>query len=191
MFNFYGLLLESTVSHSVFSIVLTVSDDVRPSFQNRSIKTTGCASTSNISNAFLPDTLHPNQDLPLNPGSLSIPLVNNRKGSLLPRRPAPAPGPGLGADPSKLRLSISGPGDVAARPLAESRLSRARSLPVKYRYHPSNAMLLSHSRHCRLPPRWDASASNPACSAPPPRLFDCMMVHSGPAAAAALHGFTR
>ncbi|CAF98632.1 unnamed protein product, partial [Tetraodon nigroviridis] len=38
-------------------------------------------------------------------------------------------------------------GDVVARPLVESRLSRARSLPVKYRYHPSNAMLLSHSRH--------------------------------------------
>lgn len=125
---------------------LTVMDEVRPSFQNRSVKTTGCTSTSITSNAFLPNTLHPNQDPLVNPGTINIPLVNNRKGSLLPM------GPGPGAAPSKLRLSISGPGDVAARSLAESRLNRARSLPVKYRYHPSNAMLLSHSRHCRLPP---------------------------------------
>ncbi|XP_049927346.1 calcium-activated potassium channel subunit alpha-1a isoform X2 [Epinephelus moara] len=116
-------------------------DEVRPSFQNRSVKTTGCNSTSITTNAFLPNNLHPNQEPLFNPGKLNIPLVNNRKGSLLPM------GPGLGADPSKLRLSISGPGDVAARSLAESRLNRARSLPVKYRYHPSNAMLLSHSRH--------------------------------------------
>lgn len=125
---------------------LTVMDEVRPSFQNRSVKTTGC--TSNTSNAFLPNTLHPNQDLLVSPGTINIPLVNNRKGSLLPM----GPGPGPGADPSQLRFSISGPGDVAARSLAQSRLNRARSLPVKYRYHPSNAMLLSHSRHCRLPP---------------------------------------
>ncbi|TWW78960.1 Calcium-activated potassium channel subunit alpha-1 BK channel BKCA alpha [Takifugu flavidus] len=116
-----------------------LSDHVRPSFQKRSIKPTACASTSNTSNALLPDTLHPHQDPPLHPGPPSVPLVNNRKGSLLPRRPE--------ADPSKLRLSISGPGDMAARPLAQSRLNRARSLPVKYRYHPSNAMLLNHSRH--------------------------------------------
>lgn len=125
---------------------LTVMDEVRPSFQNRSIKTTGCTSTAITSNAFLPNTLHPNQDPLVSPASINIPLVNNRKGSLLPR------GPGPGPDPSKLRLSISGPGDVAARSQVESRLNRARSLPVKYRYHPSNAMLLSHSRHCRLPP---------------------------------------
>lgn len=125
---------------------LTVMDEVRPSFQNRSIKTTGFTSTAITSNAFLPNTLHPNQDPLVNPASINIPLVNNRKGSLLPR------GPGPGPDPSKLRLSISGPGDVAARSRVESRLNRARSLPVKYRYHPSNAMLLSHSRHCRLPP---------------------------------------
>ncbi|XP_054874946.1 calcium-activated potassium channel subunit alpha-1a isoform X2 [Amphiprion ocellaris] len=115
-------------------------DEVRPSIQNRSVKTTGCNSTSITSNAFLPNALHPNQDLLVNPGT-HIPLVNNRKGSLLPM------GPGPRADPSQLRLSISGPGDVAARSLAESRLNRASSLPVKYRYHPSNAMLLSHSRH--------------------------------------------
>ncbi|KAI3362703.1 hypothetical protein L3Q82_001770 [Scortum barcoo] len=116
-------------------------DEVRPSFQNRSVKTTGCTSTSITSNAFLPNTLHPNQEPLVHPGTINIPLVNNRKGSLLPM------GPGPGPDPSKLRLSISGPGDVAARSLADSRLNRARSLPVKYRYHPSNAMLLSHSRH--------------------------------------------
>lgn len=156
---------------------LTVSDEVRPSFQNRSIKPTGCASASITSNASLPDAVRPNQDPPPNPGPLSVPLVNNRKGSLLPRRPGA--GAGAGADPSKLRLSISGPGDVAAGPLAESRLSRARSLPVKYRYHPSNAMLLSHSRHCRLPPRWDASASNPACPAPPPVFFYFIFLHEG------------
>ncbi|XP_051235653.1 calcium-activated potassium channel subunit alpha-1a isoform X4 [Dicentrarchus labrax] len=116
-------------------------DEVRPSFQNRSVKTTGLTSTSITSNAFLPSTLHPNQDPLVKPGTINIPLVNNRKGSLLPM------GLGPGADPSKLRLSISGPGDVVARSLAESRLNRARSLPVKYRYHSSNAMLLSHSRH--------------------------------------------
>lgn len=125
---------------------LTVMDELRPPFQNRLIKTTGCTSTSITSNAFLPNTLHPNQDPLVNPASINIPLVNNRKGSLLPKGPRPR------VDPSKLRLSISGPGDTAARSLAESRLSRACSLPVKYRYHPSNAMLLSHSRHCRLPP---------------------------------------
>ncbi|XP_078016869.1 calcium-activated potassium channel subunit alpha-1a isoform X15 [Epinephelus lanceolatus] len=121
--------------------LIYLMDEVRPSFQNRSVKTTGCNSTSITTNAFLPNNLHPNQEPLFNPGKLNIPLVNNRKGSLLPM------GPGPGADPSKLRLSISGPGDVAARSLAESRLNRARSLPVKYRYHPSNAMLLSHSRH--------------------------------------------
>lgn len=135
-------------------------DEVRPSFQSRSVKTTAGASTSIAANAFPPDSLQASQDPLVSSGSVNIPLVNNRKGSLLPR----APGPGAG--PSKLRLSLSGPGDVAARSLAESRLNRARSLPVKYRYHPSNAMLLSHSRHCRLPPLWDASASNPACTVP-------------------------
>lgn len=132
-------------SHFFILHYLTVMDEVRPSIQNRSIKSTGCNSTSITSNAFLPNALHPNQDPLVNPGT-HIPLVNNRKGSLLPMGPVPR------ADPSHMRLSISGPGDVAARSLAESRLNRARSLPVKYRYHPSNAMLLSHSRHCRLPP---------------------------------------
>lgn len=168
-------------------------DEVRPSFQSRSVKTTAGASTSIAANAFPPDSLQASQDPLVSSGSVNIPLVNNRKGSLLPR----APGPGAG--PSKLRLSLSGPGDVAARSLAESRLNRARSLPVKYRYHPSNAMLLSHSRHCRLPPLWDASASNPACTVPifcflppPPSSFCCMMVHPAGAAACSsllVHGF--
>ncbi|KAK9541485.1 hypothetical protein VZT92_001522 [Zoarces viviparus] len=118
-----------------------VMDGVRPSFQNRSVKTTGCNSTSTTTNAFLPTNLHPNQDPLFKPGKPNIPLVNNRKGSLLPM------GPGPGSDRSQLRFSISGPGDVVSRSQAESRLNRARSLPVKYRYHPSNATLFSHSRH--------------------------------------------
>lgn len=138
--------LKEAFSHFLFSIVLTVMDEGRPSFPKRSVKTTGCNSTSITSNAFLSNNLHPNKEPLFNPGKPNISLVNNRKGSLLPL------GPGARADPSLLRLSVSGPGDVAARTLAESRLNRARSLPVKYRYHPSNAMLLSHSRHCRLPP---------------------------------------
>ncbi|XP_069548832.1 calcium-activated potassium channel subunit alpha-1a isoform X18 [Brachyistius frenatus] len=121
--------------------LIYLMDEVRPSFQKRSVKATGCISTSITSNAFPPNALHPNQDPLVNLGSINIPLVNNRRGSLLPM------GPGPGTDRSQLRLSISGPGDVVARSLAESRLNRARSLPVKYRYHPSNAMLLSHSRH--------------------------------------------
>ncbi|KAF0027547.1 hypothetical protein F2P81_020288 [Scophthalmus maximus] len=111
-------------------------DDVRPSFQSRSVKATGCTAASITSNEFLSNTLHPNQDPLVNPGSVNIPLVNNRKGSVLPVGPRP--------DPLQLRLSISGPGDATARSLAERRLNRARSLPVKYRFHSSNAMLLSH-----------------------------------------------
>ncbi|XP_044192876.1 calcium-activated potassium channel subunit alpha-1-like isoform X1 [Thunnus albacares] len=75
--------------------------------------------------------------------AVSVPLVNNRKGSLLPP-----------AEPSALRLSFMGSrdlGQVGRLPgVAEeaSRLHRARSLPVKYRYHPShsNNATLSH-RH--------------------------------------------
>lgn len=82
--------------------------------------------------------------------AVSVPLVNNRKGSLLPP-----------SEPSALRPSFMGSGDlvqVGRLPgVAEeaSRLQRARSLPVKYRYHPShsNNATLSH-RHCKghLPP---------------------------------------
>ncbi|XP_063346911.1 calcium-activated potassium channel subunit alpha-1a isoform X9 [Pelmatolapia mariae] len=121
--------------------LIYLTDEVRPPFQNRTLKTTGCISTSITSNVFLPNALHPSQDPLASPGTVNIPLVNNRKGCLLHMRLGP------GDDPSQLRFSISGPGDVATRSLAESRLNRARSLPVKYRYHPSNAMLLSHSRH--------------------------------------------
>lgn len=78
--------------------------------------------------------------------AVSVPLVNNRKGSLLPS-----------AEPSTLRLSFMGSlgqvGQVGQLPgVVEeaSRLQRARSLPVKYRYHPSHAniAILSH-RHCK------------------------------------------
>ncbi|KAK2921813.1 hypothetical protein Q8A73_001298 [Channa argus] len=113
-------------------------DAVRPSYQKRSVKSTGCTSSSITKNAFLSNTHHPSQDPVFDPGTTSIPLVNNRKGSLLPIVLRP------GADPSHLRFSISGPGDAVARSLAESRLNRACSLPVKYRYHPSNSMLLNH-----------------------------------------------
>ena len=71
---------------------------------------------------------------------MSVPLVNNRKGSLLP-------------------LSFRGSGDLGQAGRLpgvseeSSRLQRARSLPVKYRYHPShsNNATLSH-RHCKGPP---------------------------------------
>lgn len=75
--------------------------------------------------------------------AVSVPLVNNRKGSLLPS-----------AEPSTLRLSFMGSlGQVGQLPgVVEeaSRLQRARSLPVKYRYHPSHSSvaILSH-RHCK------------------------------------------
>lgn len=82
--------------------------------------------------------------------AVSVPLVNNRKGSLLPP-----------AVPSALRLNFMGLGDlsqVGQLPMVAeeaSRLQRARSLPVKYRYHPShsNHATLSH-RSCKghLPP---------------------------------------
>lgn len=140
--HLYGLL--QAFSHFFILHCLTVMDDVRPSFQSRSVKATGCTAASITSNEFLSNTLHPNQDPLVNPGSVNIPLVNNRKGSVLPVGPRP--------DHLQLRLSISGPGDATARSLAERRLNRARSLPVKYRFHSSNAMLLSHSRHCRSPP---------------------------------------
>lgn len=82
--------------------------------------------------------------------AVSVPLVNNRKGSLLPP-----------AEPSPLRLSLMGSGDlgqVGQRPGAAeeaSQLQRARSLPVKYRYHSSHSSTatLGH-RQCKghLPP---------------------------------------
>ncbi|CAB1343840.1 unnamed protein product [Coregonus sp. 'balchen'] len=130
---------------------LTVKDEVRSALQNQSIKISNCtAPSSNItSNAMHPQapprpSRHKDPPAPRD-ADPAVPLVNNRKGSLLP------PGVGLGLGPhGGLRFSISGPsrGDGAGRALAEqSRLNRARSLPVKYRYHPSNATL--HGRSSR------------------------------------------
>lgn len=82
--------------------------------------------------------------------ALSVRLVNNRKGSLLPP-----------AEPSALRLSFVGSedsGQVGHPPgVTEevSRLQRARSLPVKYRYHPghsSNATLSQRQCKGHIPP---------------------------------------
>ncbi|KAM9395583.1 calcium-activated potassium channel subunit alpha-1a-like isoform 7-T7 [Salvelinus alpinus] len=126
-----------------------VKDEVRSSLQNPSIKISNCTAPSSCitSNAIHPqapprpsrhkDPLAPRDADP------AVPLVNNRKGSLLP----PRVGLGLGSH-GGLRFSISGPsrGDGTGRALAEQgRLNRARSLPVKYRYHPSNAALHDHS----------------------------------------------
>ncbi|XP_061601411.1 calcium-activated potassium channel subunit alpha-1a isoform X1 [Cololabis saira] len=117
-------------------------DEVKPSLQKRSVKTTGCISTSISSNAFLiPKAPHPRQEPLVRRGTANTTIVNIHRGSLLPA------GPGPRAEPSHMHLGISGPGGVVPRSLAESRLNRAHSLPVKYRYQPSNAMLLSHSRH--------------------------------------------
>lgn len=95
--------------------------------------------------------------------AVSVPLVNNRKGSLLPP-----------SEPSALRLSLMGSrelGQVARAPgMAEeaSRLQRARSLPVKYRYHPSHSSnaILNH-RHCK-PPRPPLLCVTGLCSTPRP-----------------------
>lgn len=140
-----------TESHTVILHCLTVKEELRPSYQKRSVKITSCSITVNS----LPPSAQqhqqqqhhppPSQDFPLlGPGPAHVPLVNNRKGSLLPAGPS---------DPAQLRLSIS-----------ESRLNRARSLPVKYRYHPSNAMLHNQSRHCRCWPTAGCIGSNPTPS---------------------------
>lgn len=138
-----------SVSHTVILHCLTVKEEVRPSYQKRSIKITSCSITANS----LPPSAQqpPSQDAPLGPGPgpAHVPLVNNRKGSLLPAGPC---------DPTQLRLSIS-----------ESRLNRARSLPVKYRYHPSNAMLHNQSRHCRFLPWAGCISRNPH---PAPQMHD-------------------
>lgn len=93
--------------------------------------------------------------------AVSVPLVNNRKGSLLPI-----------AEPSTLRLSFMGSrdlGQVCRLPgVAEeaSRLHRARSMPVKYRYHPShsNNATLSH-RHCKGHPPPPPTSPRRVCQA--------------------------
>ncbi|XP_034148638.1 calcium-activated potassium channel subunit alpha-1a isoform X1 [Esox lucius] len=140
--------------------LIYLKDEVRTSLQNRSVKTANCTSsnctssnyTSPSTSAVTSNSTHPqppprhtHRKDPLAPQGVagSVPLVNNRKGSLLP----------LGVGPGhrgEVRLSISGlgGGDVAGRAQAEqSRLVRARSLPVKYRYHPGNASL--HGRSSR------------------------------------------
>uniref|UniRef100_A0A3P9KFV3 Calcium-activated potassium channel subunit alpha-1 n=1 Tax=Oryzias latipes TaxID=8090 RepID=A0A3P9KFV3_ORYLA len=87
--------------------------------------------------------------------AVSIPLVNNRKGSLWPLKKPPA-----------LKLSLICPGDltqvgrIPGVSEEASRLQRARSLPVKYRYHPgfsTNATVsqrqLEEDRHSALSPK--------------------------------------
>ncbi len=85
---------------------LTVKEEVIPTFQNRSIK------LANTLPSVLPV---------VESSTTAVPLVNNRKGSLLPLAP-----------PSQSRLSLAG-------------LNRARSLPGKYCYRPSSLS----STHCR------------------------------------------
>lgn len=76
--------------------------------------------------------------------AIPVPLVNNRKGSLLPL-----------SKPSTLKLSLVGSRDLAqvGQPprLAEEnrRLQRARSLPVKYRYHPGHPSVTTLSQRQR------------------------------------------
>ncbi|XP_069044993.1 calcium-activated potassium channel subunit alpha-1a isoform X2 [Lepisosteus oculatus] len=96
-----------------------LNDDVRPTYQNRSYKFNSSAAAKALLSA-----------VPFEDVAEPVPLVNNRKGSLyLPR------------------LSLLSPGDPGWE--APSRLQRARSLPVKYRYHPSSSMA-NHSP-CMFP----------------------------------------
>uniref|UniRef100_A0A8C1I4A3 Calcium-activated potassium channel subunit alpha-1 n=2 Tax=Cyprinus carpio carpio TaxID=630221 RepID=A0A8C1I4A3_CYPCA len=81
-----------------------IKEKVIPTFQNRSIKLANSMAVPNTLPSVLPV---------IECSTTAIPLVNNRKGSLLP----PAP-------PSQSRLSLAV-------------LNRARSLPGKYRYCPS------------------------------------------------------
>ncbi|XP_058841026.1 calcium-activated potassium channel subunit alpha-1a-like isoform X5 [Acipenser ruthenus] len=92
-----------------------LKEEARPTDQTQSSK------SYNTSNALL------------NAKSFEEPvlLVNNRKGSLY-----------LPSDPSVLRLSLMNPNEPG-RP-APSRLQRACSLPVKYRYH-SGSSAVNHS----------------------------------------------
>ncbi|XP_064788842.1 calcium-activated potassium channel subunit alpha-1a-like isoform X2 [Oncorhynchus masou masou] len=129
--------------------LIYLKDEVRSSLQNPSIKISNCTTPSSCitSNAIHPQApprpSRHKDPLATRDTDPAVLLVNNRKGSLLPPRV------GLGLGPhGGLRFSISGPsrGDGMGRALAEqSRLNRARSLPVKYRYHPSNAALHDHS----------------------------------------------
>lgn len=77
---------------------------------------------------------------------MSIPLVNNRTGSLWPLKKPPA-----------LKLSLICSGDLTQvgriHGVSEeaSRLQRARSLPVKYRYHPGLSANAVSQRQCKGP----------------------------------------
>ncbi|KAJ8264327.1 hypothetical protein GJAV_G00147880 [Gymnothorax javanicus] len=86
-----------------------LKDEARPAYQNQSIKMGNSTANANAMYRTIPRGEVPEP----------IPLVNNRKGSLL-----------LPNDPT-LRLGFSR--------LGAGRLQRACSLPVKYRYHPRAA----------------------------------------------------
>ncbi|ROK15772.1 Calcium-activated potassium channel subunit alpha-1 [Anabarilius grahami] len=85
--------------------VRSLKEEVRATFQNRSNKLANSMAVPNTLPSVLPV---------VECSTSAVPLVNNRKGSLL-----------LLAPPSQSRLSLAG-------------LNRARSLPGKYRYRPSN-----------------------------------------------------
>ncbi|XP_072534009.1 calcium-activated potassium channel subunit alpha-1a isoform X15 [Salminus brasiliensis] len=89
-----------------------LKEEVKPTFQNRTIKVANSVAAPHA----LGSGPRPAVELSV---VASVPLVNNRKGSLLP----PVP-------PSRRHLSLAG-------------LNRARSLPGKYRYHPSSSTLSS------------------------------------------------
>ncbi|XP_041921323.1 calcium-activated potassium channel subunit alpha-1a isoform X3 [Alosa sapidissima] len=92
-----------------------VKDEVRPTVPNRSVKLANCTA---VANALPKGPLRTESSSA--PGATAVPLVNNRKGSLLP-----------GFQSAKQRLSLAG-------------LNRARSLPGKYRHHPGMASIRNH-----------------------------------------------
>ncbi|XP_036429921.1 calcium-activated potassium channel subunit alpha-1a isoform X1 [Colossoma macropomum] len=96
--------------------VRSLKEEVKPTFQNRTIKVANSMAVPNALPNAVGSSLQPVVERSV---VASVPLVNNRKGSLLP----PVP-------PSRRRLSLAG-------------LNRARSLPGKYRYHPSSSTLSS------------------------------------------------
>lgn len=107
----------TVISHCIVFHCLTVKEEVRATFQNRSIEPANSMAVPNTLPSVLPV---------VGCSTTAVPLVNNRKGSLLP----PAP-------PSQSRLSLAG-------------LNRARSLPGKYRYRPSTLSSTLAPTHCRL-----------------------------------------
>ncbi|XP_076830916.1 calcium-activated potassium channel subunit alpha-1a isoform X8 [Brachyhypopomus gauderio] len=95
-----------------------VKEDVRPTFQNRPVKVARGAADPNTLPRTAATCPWPAGECP---SMDSAPLVNNRKGSLFP--PAPPP----------------------RRHLSPAGLSRACSLPGKYRYRPSSALSSTRS----------------------------------------------